>query len=151
MTGPAFSSRREAIEFGVLCLSALGLVGGAIAFGADSLATVARSAKHHGEVVALVRERGFRGMTRDHPVVRYVDRNTGIAHEFKSSFGLRPSPFAVGDQVVVAVDPEARRAPVIVSFWSLGLLPLALAFVGACATFAAWLMLRRRESRRPEP
>jgi hypothetical protein len=110
---------------------------------ADFLETTART---DGTVVALQRERGIKGSTEDHPVVRFVQPETGETVEFKSRFGIWPSPFTVGEVVEVAYDPADPTRADINSFWTIWLLPILLAAFGL-ACFAAGLhTLRQTEN-----
>lgn len=106
------------------------------------------TARTDGTVVALERERGSKGLTEDHPVVRFVQPETGEAVKFTSRFGLWPSPFAVGEAVEVAYDPEDPERVEINSFWTIWLLPLVLPLFGLACLAAGFHNLRRT---RPDP
>ena len=106
---------------------------GAMWFTFDNYRFVRAAETAPGVVVAFHRQRGVRGSTRDHPVVRYRDPESGAVVEFESRFGVWPSPFTVGDDVTVAIRKDPARIE-IYSFWSLWFLPLLLALFGiACA------------------
>ncbi len=113
----------------VMLVAGIWFIGEAMEF----LDTTART---DGTVVALKRERGAKGMAEDHPVVRFVSPESGETVEFKSRFGMWPSPFTVGEEVEVAYDPAHPSRADINSFWTIWLLPLLLAAFGL-ACFAA--------------
>jgi Protein of unknown function (DUF3592) len=95
-----------------------------------------------GTVIELKRERGVRGMRRDHPIVRFVVLETGREAVFKSKVGLWPSPFEVGEAVEVAYRPDDPREAEINSFWTIWLPPLGLTVFGLLCLGAGLLTLR---------
>ena len=109
----------------------------------DFLDTAART---DGTVVELERKRSAKGMAMDHPVVRFTPRETGETIEFKSRFGMWPSPFAVGEPVEVAYDPAYPSQAEIDSFWTIWLLPLLIALFGAACLAAGSHTLRQTKN-----
>jgi len=104
------------------------------------------TARTDGTVVALKRERSVKGLAEDYPVVHFVPPDTGEAVEFKSRFGIWPSPFSVGERVEVAYDPADPSRADINSFWTIWLFPVLLEMF-ALACFAAGLhTLRHTEN-----
>jgi hypothetical protein len=99
-----------------------------------------------GKVVALERRKGTRGSTREHAVVEYRDPRTGTVETFTSAFGIWPSPFAVGDDVAVAVRRDPPRIE-IDSFWSLFFMPLVVAVFGLACLLAGRSILNVWRSR----
>ncbi|UCH74323.1 MAG: DUF3592 domain-containing protein, partial [Rhodospirillales bacterium] len=76
---------------------------------------------------------------------------TGETVEFKSRFGIWPSPFAVGDRVVVAYEPRDPTAARIDSFWTIWFMPLLLVAFGLACILAGYDTLRRTRNRPPLP
>ena len=101
------------------------------------------TARTDGTVVALKRERSAKGLAEDHPVVRFVAPETGEAVEFKSRFGIWPSPFAVAERVEVAYDPADPSRAKINSFWTIWFLPLLLGVFGLACFAAGYQTLRQ--------
>ena len=128
-----------------LLLGGVAMVGGAGWIGFDNYRFVAASVSAPGKVVALERRSGPRGSTRDVPVVEYADPVSGERVRFESAFGMRPSPFAVGDAVTVAVRRDSPRVE-IDSFWSLWALPCLLALFGAACVVAGRSVLKATRS-----
>jgi hypothetical protein len=114
-------------------------------FAGEAMEFLDTTARTDGTVVALKRERGAKGAREDHPVVRFVPPETGEAVEFKSRFGIWPSPFSVGDAVEVAYDPADPSRADINSFWTIWLLPLLLAAFGLACFGAGLHTLRSTE------
>lgn len=106
-----------------------------------------RTARTHGTIVALMRERSAKGLKEDHPVVRFVPPETGKPVEFKSRFGMWPSPFAVAERVEVAYDPADPVQARINSFWTIWFIPILICAFGL-ACLAAGLQTLRRTRRR---
>lgn len=96
-----------------------------------------------GTVIALKRERGAKGFAEDHPVVRFVPPETGETVEFRSRFGMWPSPFSVAQSVEVAYDPADPAQARINSFWTIWFLPLLLAAFGLACVAAGHHTLRQ--------
>lgn len=126
-----------------LLAGGLAMVGAGIWFAVDHARFLQRTDRAPGAVVEIVAERGARGMTLYHPVVRYRPADRGDAVVFKAKPGLWPSPFAVGDRVTVAYDRDDPDDAMIVSFWMLWFLPLAMALLGAGCLFAGRDTLRK--------
>lgn len=110
------------------------------------------SLRTNGNVVALERKRNAKGFDTYHPVVRFTPPETNETVEFKSRFGVWPSPFAVSDGVEVAYDPADPRRAKINSFWTLWFLPILLIAFGFACGLAGYHTLRRtRTSGTPRP
>lgn len=119
-----------------LVLGGLAMVVGGIWFGAAHFNFVRAAERASGVVTKIVGKRGARGMTLYHPVVRFRPAEGVDEFVFTAKPGLWPSPFAVGDEVTVAYDPDAPEQAMIVSFWTLWFLPAAMAALGLACVFA---------------
>ena len=129
-----------------LIAGGIAMLMGAIWLSIDTVRFTASADRTPGTVVALQRERGARGSKRDHPVVAYQDSKTGSTVQFKSSFGIWPSPFKPGDAVVVAVRATPRRVE-IASFWTLWFMQVVLvACALACLLAGRSVLLTHRDS-----
>lgn len=116
-------------------------VGGWIAF--VNVDFMRHSSRAPGTVVEVVGERGVKGGTLYHPIVRYRPRPEGAGVTFKAEPGMWPSPFDVGDVVTVAYREEDPSDANIVSFWTLWMLPLTLFLFGAGCLVAGWHTLKK--------
>ena len=105
------------------------LVGGWVAY--VNIDFMRHSSRAPGTVVEVVGERGVKGGTLYHPIVRYQPRSDGAGVTFKAEPGMWPSPFDVGDAVTVAYKEHDPSDANIVSFWTLWMLPLTLFLFGA--------------------
>jgi hypothetical protein len=137
-------ARRDRLKVAVLVLGGLGMVGGGIAFTVANLAFLRTAARSPGEVVAISKERGVRGMPIHFAIVRHRPAGSPQPTEFKAKPGLWPSPFAVGDPVDVAYEPADPANAKIVSFWTLWFLPDAMVALGLLCVVAGWDTWRRR-------
>jgi hypothetical protein len=100
--------------------------------------------KAPGTVINVVGERGARGATLYHPVVRYRPRQQDNSVTFKANPGmLWSSPFDVDDPVTVAYNEDDPEDAKIVSFWMLWLLPITLILFGAGCLLAGWKTLAK--------
>jgi hypothetical protein len=95
-----------------------------------------------GTVIELKRERGVKGLREDYPMVQFSHPVSDTALTFKSKVGLWPSPFDVGDEVLVAFDPLDPEKAEIVSFWTIWLPRVALFVFGSLCLGAGLLTLR---------
>jgi len=142
-SGP-FHTKRWAGYF--LAVGGIAMIVAGIWYGAESMAFLDTAARTDGTVIALKRERSAKGMALDHPVVRFTHPESGEAVEFKSRFGIWPSPFAVGEPVEVAYDPADPSQAKIDSFWTIWLLPLLLALFGLACLVAGYHTLHKTKS-----
>lgn len=125
---------RERLKAVVLVLGGLALGGAGVGFVLAHIAFLDSAQRVPGEVVAIARERGVRGMPLHFAIVRYRPPGSPEPLEFKAKPGLWPLPFSVGQGVVVAYDPGDPADAKIVSFWTLWFLPAAMVALGiACA------------------
>ncbi len=120
----------------VLLIGGVGLVGAALWATVAALSALDAPARAEGEVVAIEKRRAVKGGSLYTPVVRYVPAGVE-AVEFEALSFTWPSPFAVGDPVVVAYDPARPEDATVVSFWTLWLLPLVMAGFGVGCLVAA--------------
>lgn len=126
-------TRRDRLSAVVLVVGGMALIFGGVGFALSHLAFLDAAERGTGEVVAIARERGVRGMPLHFAIVRYRPSGSREPLEFKAKPGLWPSPFSVGDEVVVAYDPGDPGHAKIVSFWTLWFLPGAMGVLGiAC-------------------
>jgi hypothetical protein len=107
------------------------------------------SLRADGAVVDLATQR-VRGMTLYRPVVRYLPVGSDGPVEFTAKPGLWPSPYEVGDEVVVAYRSEDPLDARVVSFWMLWLMPLLSTGVGGGCLFAGWHETRQLASRKAQ-
>lgn len=131
-------ARRDRLKAIVLVLGGLVLAVGGVAFVLAHLAFLDTAERAPGEVVAIARERGVRGMPLHFAIVRYRPPESREPLEFKAKPGLWPSSFSVGDRVVVAYDPVEPANAKIVSFWTLWFLPGAMVVLGFACIGAGW-------------
>ena len=96
-----------------------------------------------GTVTEVVGERGARGSKLCFPVVRYRPREQGSSVVFKARPGLWPSPFSVGDDVIVAYKKDDPNDAKIVSFWTLWFMPAVLTLFGLACLLAGLHTLRK--------
>jgi hypothetical protein len=129
-------ARRDRLSAVVLVAGGLALGLGGVGFILAHLAFLDTAERAPGEVVAIARERGARGMPLHFAIVRYRPRGSREPLEFKAKPGLWPSPFSVGDDVVVAYDPADPGHAKIVSFWTLWFLPAVMVVFGAVCVAA---------------
>jgi hypothetical protein len=132
-------TRRDRLSAAVLVVGGLALGLGGAGFILAHLAFLGGAAHARGEVVAIARERGVRGMPLHFAIVRYRPAGSREPLEFKAKPGLWPSPFSVGDVVVVAYDPADLADAKIVSFWTLWFLPAAMVLLGVVCVGAGRL------------
>jgi hypothetical protein len=132
-------SRRDRLKAVVLVVGGLALGAGGVGFVLVNLAFLDATERVPGEVVAIARERGVRGMPLHFAIVHYRPAGSRKPLEFKAKPGLWPSPFSVGEVVVVAYDPTDPRHAKIVSFWTLWFLPAAMAVFGVACVWAGCL------------
>jgi len=142
-SGP-FHTKRWAGYF--LAVGGIAMIAAGIWHGAESMDFLGTAARTDGTVIALKRERGAKGMALDHPVVRFTPPESSETIEFKSRFGIRPSPFAVGDPVEVAYDPADPSGAKIDSFWTIWFLPILLALFGLACLVAGYHTLHKTKS-----
>jgi hypothetical protein len=138
-SGP-FHTKRWAGYF--LAAGGIAMIVAGIWYAVESMEFLDTTARTEGTVIALKRERGSKGMALDLPVVRFTSPESGETVEFKSRFGIRPSPFAVGDPVEVAYDPSDPSRAKIDSFWTIWFLPILLALFGLACFAAGFHTLR---------
>jgi len=92
-----------------------------------------QSDRSQGTVIEMISERGARGMTLLYPLVQFWPENADEQIVFRAQPGLWPSPFATGDVVTVAYNPDQPVDAKIISFWTLWFLPaVMILFGGAC-------------------
>ena len=125
----------------LLLIGGMALVAGGSWFAVDNFRFVRAAESTVGSVVALHRRRGARGSTRVHPIFEYRDPVSGRVVRSESKFGVWPSPFDVGDDVMVAISNQPPRVE-IDSFWTLWFLPLLLAVFGIACLLAGRSILR---------
>lgn len=101
-----------------------------------------RTARTDGTVTAMQRKTGSKGMPLDYPVVQFHHAESGAEVEFKSDIGLWPSPFSVGEAVVVAYDPADPSHAEIDSFWTNWFMPLVSSLFGLSCIVAGVHILR---------
>ena len=135
-----FHTKRWAGYF--LLAGALGMAIGAVWYAADARTFLNTSLRTDGTVVALERKRNAKGFDTYHPVVRFIPPETNETVEFKSRFGVWPSPFSVSDRVEVAYDPADPRRARINSFWTIWFLPILLMAFGLACGLAGYHTLR---------
>lgn len=136
----SFHKKRWAGYF--LAAGGIAMVIGGIWFAMAAGDFLDRTARADGTVVALQRKTGSKGMPLDYPVVRFHHPEGGGEVEFKSRVGLWPSPFSVGEAVLVAYDPADPSHAEIESFWTNWFLPLVMALFGLCCFAAGFHTLR---------
>ncbi len=129
----------------VLLIGGIAMAIGGIWYVGEARAFLDAAARTEGTIIALKRERGARGFDEDHPVVRFVVPETGEALEFKSRFGVRPSPFSVGQRVAVAYDPADPSRARIDSPWTNWFLPVLLGVFGLACVAAGTQTLRQQQ------
>ena len=137
------SFRKNRLVGSFLVVAGLGLLLGGGWFAIDAVIFLETAARAPGIVLELRRERGARGMPRDHPIVRFDLPGTGREVVFRSKVGVWPSPFEVGEAVEVAYDASDPERAEIASFWTLWLPPAALALFGLLCIGAGLVTLRR--------
>ncbi len=127
---------------GFLAIGGVGcLIGGFFAVRGAS-AFLDSTSRAPGTVIELQRERGLKGLREDHPIVRFTHPASDAPLTFRSKVGLWPSPFDVGDEVLVAFDPLDPERTEIVSFWTIWLPRVALIVFGSLCLGAGFLTLR---------
>lgn len=136
----SFHTKRWAGYF--LVAGGIAMVIGGIWFAQKAADFLDRTARADGTVMALQRKTGTKGTPLDFPVVRFHHRESGAAVEFKSGTGLWPSPFSVGEAVVVAYDPADPSQAEIDSFWTTWFMPLLLGLFGLSCIAAGAHTLR---------
>lgn len=119
------------------------MVMGGVWYAADARTFLYTSLRTDGTIVALERKRNAKGFDTYHPVVRFIPPETNETVEFKSRFGVWPSPFAVSDRVEVAYDPADPRRARINSFWTIWFLPILLVCFGLACGVAGYETVRR--------
>ncbi|MDX1484818.1 MAG: DUF3592 domain-containing protein [Alphaproteobacteria bacterium] len=119
---------------GILGLG-LAIAGGWFVYGNHQF--LAATKRTEGTIVAVTAKRSAKGMTLYHPRARFNEPRTGRSVAFTSRVGLWPSPFGVGDKVVVAFDPNNPDDAKIVSLWTLWFIPGAMIALGALAVLLA--------------
>ncbi len=124
------------LQAAVLLVGGIGLLGATLWVTATSMAALDAPARAEGRVVAIERRRAVKGGSLYTPVVRYAPAG-GDTVEFEAPSFPWPSPFAVGDPVVVAYDPARPEDAAVVSFWTLWFLPLVMAGFGVGCLVAA--------------
>ena len=124
----------------VLVVGGVGLCLGAIGFVGKTAAFLDAAERGRGRVVEVVEERGVRGTAQRRPVVRFREPG-GDSVTFESRFALWPSPFAAGDAVEVAFDPDDPQEAEIHSFWTLWFMPAVMFLFGAACAAAGIITL----------
>ena len=126
------------------------MIFGGIWYAAEGVTFLNSTLRTDGTVIALERKSSAKGFDTYHPVVRFIPPETGDAVEFRSRFGIWPSPFAISDRVQVAYDPTAHRRARIESFWTIWFLPvLLMAFGSACGVAGYHTLRSTRNARDP--
>lgn len=136
-----FHTKRWAGYF--LVLGGVGMLAGGIWFVHEAARFLDSTARAEGTVIELRRERGAKGIAQDHPVVRFRPSPSVAPREFRSRFGMWPSPFSVGDKVTVAYEPLAPERAEIDSFWTLWFVPGLMVLFGVACGLAGISTLRR--------
>lgn len=103
-----------------------------------------QSERSPGTVVEIISERGARGMPLLYPVVEFFPEDRDEEIVFRARPGLWPSPYEVGDHVLVAYDSIDPADAKIVSFWMLWFLPVVMMLFGGACVFAGWHTLREK-------
>lgn len=127
-----------------LLVGGLAMVLTGIWYVAEAVTFLEETERTDGTVIALERKKNAKGFDQDHPVVRFTSPETSETVEFKSRFGIWPSPFAVSDRVEVAYDPSNLQRARINSFWTIWFLPLLLVAFGLACGVAGYHTLRNR-------
>lgn len=136
-------AHRDRLSAVVLLVGGIGLGIGGIYFVVVHVAFLDRARRGPGRVVAISKERGVRGMPLHFAIVRHRPDGSPAPLEFKAKPGLWPSPFSVGEEVVVAYDPAHPEDAKIVSFWTLWFLPGAMVALGVGCVIAGRSTWRR--------
>lgn len=132
----------------LLVLLGPGLLIGGVWMGHDAWVFLESSARAPGTIIALRRERGARGMPSDHPIVRYTVPATGRTVTFRTKVGMWPSPFSVGERVVVAYPPNDPERADIVSFWTVWMPPVGMLLLGVMSIAAGTITISNLRSRK---
>ena len=135
-----------------LVVGGISMIFAGIWFVVNAVTFLNSTSRTDGTVVALERKSNAKGFDTYHPVVRFIPPETETTVEFKSRFGVWPSPFAISDRVEVAYDPVTDRRPRINSFWTIWFLPMLLFAFGLACGFAGYHTLQNiRNADKPRP
>lgn len=130
-------NRGKLLQSAVLLLGGVALAITGPWFAVRNAQFLEHSERAKGVVVALSTQR-VRGTDLYRPIVHFSPGGEDAAVQFTAQPALWPSPFDVGDPVIVAyreTDPEDAK---IVSFWMLWFLPLATCMFGCGCILAGW-------------
>lgn len=105
-------------------------------FGVANMRFAAHADHAPGIVIDIAKQRGSRGLMLHFPVVRFRPAERGSDTVFKARPGLWPSPYGIGDRVVVGYDAENPEDAKILSFWMLWFLPGITTLFGIACLFA---------------
>jgi len=125
-----------------LFIGGLALVGAGFWYAGEADAFLAQAQYTEGTIVEMKRERSTKGLRQDHPIVRFIEPETGKERTFKSKLGPWPSPFEQGERVEVAYDPGESEKAAINSFWTVWLPPSATILFGLACLVAGSATLR---------
>ncbi len=103
-----------------------------------------QSERSPGTVVEIISERGARGMPLLYPVVEFLPEDMTEEIVFRARPGLWPSPYEVGDPVLVAYEANDPTDAKIVSFWMLWFLPAVMILFGGACVLAGRHTLRSK-------